>query len=402
MVKPINRQVGETCFPRAGYAVFSVALICLLALVGCVVPLSDVPPGGTQPLVKVGLAAAFEGLDRPLGYEALAGVKLALAERNAHGGVGGYMLELVALNDFGEPDEARLQAREFAADPAVLGVVTGWSAETARASLPVYQQVGLGVAVPWSVSPQLADPGSGIVLVAADVQQVSQVLAQAVAATYPQRLVVVGDETSAAPYVELMHALGLRVESIPPPGVLGGEIEAWATRLVLGRAQPPDVLVLAADDVLSSEMLLASSSLGWMGTAFGGPEVGSVHLVNLAGDEAVGLTFASPSPAGRDVLQLVEGESDLEWEALGPRAVLAYDATHVLLDAIQFAIQRDGYPSRQGVVAALPKIHRQGLTGAIAFDAAGRRVGGPVWLYQIGPKDYPGRLLLSPQASGSE
>jgi len=112
----------------------STVIICLLALSGCASGFSLLSHYGTRPLVKIGLAAPFEGLDRPLGYEALSGVKLALAERNAAGGVGGYIVELVALNDFGESQEAYLQAREFAADPDVLGVVTGWSDETAHAS----------------------------------------------------------------------------------------------------------------------------------------------------------------------------------------------------------------------------------------------------------------------------
>jgi ABC-type branched-subunit amino acid transport system substrate-binding protein len=368
------------------YAIHSIAILCLLALAACV------PPGGTRPLVKIGLAAPFEGLGRPLGYEALAGVKLALAERNAAGGVGGYMIELVALNDFGEPDEARLQASEFIVDPAVVGVVTGWTGATARASLPVYRQADLAVVVPWSVPPELGDPDAGVVLVAADEQRVAEVLVDTVAATHPDRLVVVGDELAAAPYVEALDAPGLWVQTIPPPGALDGEIRAqspskeeWAFRLVLGRARPPDALILATDGALAGELLLALTALDWRGAAFGSAEAGSVHLVSVAGEVADGLTFASPAPAGRDL----RGYDDL-----GPRAVLAYDATYVLLDAIELAIRRDGRPSRVGVASALPTVQRRGLTGPIAFDTTGRRVDAPVWLYNIVHKDYPGQMLL--------
>jgi len=130
-------------------------------------------------------------------------------------------------------------------------------------------------------------------------------------------------------------------------------------------------------------------------------ESGSVRLVDVAGSLAAGLTFVSPAPAGQDVAQH-EGNLTQEKEGLGPRAVLAYDATHVLLDAIELAIQEDGYPSRQGVTAALPKVQRRGLTGDIVFDAAGRRIDAPVWLYNIVDKSYPGRVLVSPQADNGE
>jgi ABC-type branched-subunit amino acid transport system substrate-binding protein len=349
--------------------------------------------------VKIGLAAPFEGLDRPLGYDALAGAKLALSERNATGGVGGYVVELVALNDFGEPDEARLQAREFAADPAVLGVITGWTSETMRASVAVYQQVGLAVAVPWSVLPELADRGSGVVLVAADAQQSAYALTKAVAATYPRRLVVVGDGPSATLYEESADELGLNVYLLPPPDVLDSEItQEWVNHLVWGQ---PDALILAMDGARTGETILTLAEEDWSGTTLGGVESGSIHLVNVAGSLAAGLTFVSPAPAGQDVAQ-PQGNLTPDMEGLGPRAVLAYDATHVLLDAIELAIQEDGYPSRQGVKTTLPKVQRRGLTGDIVFDAAGRRVDAPVWLYNIVDKSYPGRVLVSPQADNGE
>ncbi len=58
------------------------------------------------------------------------------------------------------------------------------------------------MAVPWSVHPELADPESGVVLVAADKQRAAGLLAEAVAATHPSRLAVVADGPSAAIYLE--------------------------------------------------------------------------------------------------------------------------------------------------------------------------------------------------------
>jgi branched-chain amino acid transport system substrate-binding protein len=383
--------------------IFHVAITCLLFLTGCVARPSGVPLlRGTQPMVKIGLAAPFEGLDRPLGYEALDGVKLALAERNAVGGVGGYKVGLVALNDFGEPDEARLQAEELGADPAVLGVITGWTGETAQAALPTYRQVGLPVAVPWSVFPDLADPESGVVLVAADAQQAAGVLIDAVAATGPSRPALVGDASSTPLYVELLRSSGLEPKLLPPPEAsVGVDSRNWSASLFQSRRQPPDALVLTADGVVGGEVLVIVASSGWPGAIFGGVEAGSVHAVNVAGGAADGLVFVSPAPAGQDVPH-IEGHSTLDGKGLAPRAVLAYDATHVLLDAIELAIREDGYPSRRGVAAALPQVRRYGLTGDIAFDASGRRVHAPVWLYSIEDEQYPGQVLRSPDAASGE
>jgi branched-chain amino acid transport system substrate-binding protein len=352
------------------------AIIGLLALTGCA-------PGGTRPLVKIGLAAPFEGLDRPLGYEALQGVKLALAERNATGGAGGAMVELVALNDSGEAGEARSQADEFAADPAVVGVVAGWSEETARAALPIYREKGLGVVVPWSVSAELADRRAGVVLAVADVQRAADALAgTVVAAGPPRRLAVVGREEDAAPYAAALSARGLTAQM----SLLSGDApKAWAFRLTQSRVQPPDALLLTTDGALAGEALVALRALGWNGTVYGGVSAGDVQLVEVAGAAADGTTLVSPAPAGRDAQ--AGGHPDL-----GPRAVAAYDATQVLLDAMDAASRRDGQITRQGVIAALATVRHQGLTGDIAFDAGGRRVDAPLWLYQIVGASYPGQL----------
>jgi ABC-type branched-subunit amino acid transport system substrate-binding protein len=326
-----------------------------------------------------------------------------LAERNAVGGVGGYKVELVALNDFGEPDEAHLQAREFAADPAVLGVVTGWNCETAQAALPVYRQVGLPVAVPWSVSPELADRESGVVLVAADAQRIAEVLTEFIAATGPSRPALIGNGRSVAYYAELMGQSGLDPEVMsPPPSAADGDNSLeWVTPLIQDRGQTPDALILTTDGAQSGEVSLLLASSGWSGSIYGGVEAGSINLVSVAGSVADGLVFASPAPAGKDVAHIGEHPGP-DKRGLGPRAVLAYDATHILLDAIDLAIREDGFPSREGVAVALPMVRRSGLTGSITFDVGGLRADAPVWLYGIQDNRYPGQVLLSTEIASGE
>jgi ABC-type branched-subunit amino acid transport system substrate-binding protein len=250
------------------------------------------------------------------------------------------------------------------------------------------------------VHPELADREAGVVLVAADVLQTVGVLAETVAGAYPSQLAVVGNEPSAAVYVESMDSFEMKAQLLPPPNRLDGEVsQEWADRLVSGQKHPPDTLILAIDGSLAGEILLTVADQGWDGAVFGGVEAGSVHVVNVAGSAADGLSYVSPAPAGQDALQ-IEGDLALDREGLGPRGVLAYDATNVLLDAIALAIQEDGYPSRQGVKVALPEVRRHGLTGEIAFDATGRRVDASVWLYNIVDRSYPGRMLSPPATDG--
>jgi hypothetical protein len=121
-------------------------------------------PGSVKPTVKIGLSAPFEGLHRDLGYEALHAVRLAVRQRNESGGVGdSYWVELVALNDFDEPEEAVVQAGKMAIDPLVFGVLAGGSQQTARAVAPEYERLGLAFLYPLDQdsiqgAPMLAGP----------------------------------------------------------------------------------------------------------------------------------------------------------------------------------------------------------------------------------------------------
>jgi hypothetical protein len=142
--------------------------IALLSLAACAIP------GKVKPTVKIGLSAPFEGRYRDLGYEVLHAVQMAVQQRNESGGIDErYLVELVALNDFNEAAEAVLQARELAVDPGVLGVLGGWTPETARAAAPEYDRLGLAFLAPENDLSQLPLEGAVDSDFAATYQEIS-------------------------------------------------------------------------------------------------------------------------------------------------------------------------------------------------------------------------------------
>jgi ABC-type branched-subunit amino acid transport system substrate-binding protein len=154
-----NHPLSPADVSRSQFHVSSV-ISRLLLIVACGSMLAGCAfPGSVKPTVKIGLSAPFEGRYRELGYEVLYAVRLAVRQRNEAGGVGErFLVELVALNDFGDPAEAVLQAREMSVDPGVLGVVGGWSPDTARAVAPEYDRLKLAFLVPDADSQEGASP----------------------------------------------------------------------------------------------------------------------------------------------------------------------------------------------------------------------------------------------------
>jgi ABC-type branched-subunit amino acid transport system substrate-binding protein len=95
-------------------------------------------PASTAPVVKIGLVAPFEGRYRAIGYEAIYAARLAVREINSAGGIGGYRVEMIALDDSGDPAMAIEQARKLAIDPQVIAVVGHYYPETTSAALDAY------------------------------------------------------------------------------------------------------------------------------------------------------------------------------------------------------------------------------------------------------------------------
>jgi branched-chain amino acid transport system substrate-binding protein len=156
-------------------------------------------------------------------------------------------------------------------------------------------------------------------------------------------------------------------------------------------------LQLVTDGVIAGEIILALPEAGISVPLFGQVEVGSPQVVQVAGAGANGLVFISPGPAPQeiDAKAFIEAYQALAGFPPGPRAVLAYDAANVLLDAIEQAIlTHNRRPTRSEVSAVITKIKRQGLTGTITFNQQGQRIDAPMWVYQISEKEYPGTPIV--------
>jgi branched-chain amino acid transport system substrate-binding protein len=75
-------------------------------------------------LLKVGLVLSFHGPDPAAAMQTHVAVRARLIELNRAGGLNGRRLELVSLDDQGDPAVHELRLRELALDPNVVAVVS--------------------------------------------------------------------------------------------------------------------------------------------------------------------------------------------------------------------------------------------------------------------------------------
>ena len=355
------------------------AWLCVLlslAVEGCTVS------GSTKPIVKIGLVAPFEGLYRPLGYEVLYAVKLAVRERNASGGVAGYMVELVALNDDNEPAVAAQRAREMAVDPDVVGVVGHFSSPTTLAALEEYRRAGLALVTSAAAADAVTDGRCpNVYRLCARNDRLGQEAARyAVTELGAERLAIVHSHQQDLAGAFALTATHLGATVVSDVGADQGD---WLLQIA---ARAPDLVFFTGDAVEGADLIIQARKRGVEALFLGGGDWGSPKLTQVGGVAVEGALYVTSAPALEEIGgtdEFVAGYEALAGQRPGPQAILAYDATEVLLEAVARAIVAEGEPSRAAVTAQLAETNWTGLTGPIAFDARGDRLDPVVYLHQV-------------------
>jgi len=316
-----------------------------------------------------------------LGYKVLYAVKLAIQERNASGGVAGYMVELVALNDGNEAAVAAQRAREIAVDPDVVGVIGHFSSPTTLTALEEYRRAGLALVTSAAAANAVTDSGYPNVyrLCARNDRLGQEAACYAVIELGAERLAILrGREDLAEAFALTAANLGATVVSD-----VGADQVDWPAQIA---DQGPDLVFFTGDVVEGSGLIVQARRRGVDAPFMGGGDWGSPKLMQIGGATVEGTLYVTSAPALEEIGgtdEFVASYETLAGQPAGPQAIMAYDATGVLLEAISRAIVAEGKPSRVAVTAQLAEIYFEGLTGPIAFDARGDRLDPVIYIHRV-------------------
>jgi len=317
--------------PRAASAWLLIA--AALSIASCALP------GTIQPAIKIGLSAPFEGLYRDLGYEVLSAVRLAVRQRNGSDGLDGrYFVELVALNDFGEPREAARQAREMAADPDILAVIGGWPSAMPLAASE-YELLGVAYLEPPVDAGLLAATAVGWAVLDKGVRRAVLLYGAAPADEELARQV-------AATLVSYEGSVSLSAAD--------AQSHDWLVQIRLATADLCDLLFVSGSAQEVAAWVILARSSGYAGLILGGPALAGQQAVSMAGGAAEGafiISHLAPPTADRafvDPFLAVSGGSPP-----GPPAGWAYLAANTLLDVLEDTLDARRAPSRDAVRAGL-------------------------------------------------
>jgi len=357
-----------TAFPRLRLFAPSLATAIVAGLLsGCAAV-----DGGP---VRIGVAGSFSD---PIGLPMKLAAELAAEEINAAGGVNGRRLELVLRDDYADPDSAVFVANDLY-DSDVAAVVGHLFSGTTLAAAPVYNGGVNPVAAisPSSSSPDVTTAGDHTFRVCpSDLAH-----GAALAHWARERL---GLERGAVLYLNDQYGRGIRQTFVEEFTRLGGKLQSIDPYLGdrpevgpyldrLARDKRIEFLVVAGNRGEAEEVIRQARRRGLTVPVLGGD---GLEGIEGAGALAEGVYLTS---SYFPTLTTVANRKFIEaWGRKFPDsgmpnqpAAATYDAIHLLRDIIA----RAG-TDRQAVRRALAAVGSEtpafeGVTGVVAFDAAG-------------------------------
>lgn len=114
--------------------------------------------------VTIGLNLSLTGADAESAKRVEYGALLAIDEANAAGGVAGYKINAMPLDDGTatagqyDPAQAATNARKMASDKSVVGAIGPQMSGAAKAMAPILSMADLAIVTPSATNPDLTDP----------------------------------------------------------------------------------------------------------------------------------------------------------------------------------------------------------------------------------------------------
>ncbi len=348
---------------RGTMIVLAVMIVAAFALTSC--------GGGKATEIKIGGISPLTGEAATFGQSTKNGMELAVEEWNAAGGVLGKQIKLIVEDDKGDPAEGAAVFSKLIEQDKVVAIVGGITSRVALAGAPIAQAAKVPMVTPTATNEKVTqvgdyifrscfiDPFQGSVMAKFAVQDLGILNAGVIfdlGNDYSKGLA----ETFSASLTSLGGQV-LASEGYPSGAT---DFKAQLTKIV--QAKPEAVYIPAYYNDVG---LIAKQirELGYEGKLLGCDGWDSSELVNIGGTAVDGGFFTNhyskddTRPVVQDIVRKYSAKYGAPPDAL---AVLAYDGTNILLDAIK----RAGKTNNEAIRDALKTTDLACVGGQIRYD----------------------------------
>ena len=363
--------------------------------------------------ITIGINLPFTGADAHDAELIKDGAMLAIDEANQQGGVAGYKVEVLQLDDGTatagqyDPAQAATNARKMVADKGVVAAIGPQMSGSGKAMSPILSQGDLATVTPSSTNPDITDPkfagqyrpkGRAIYFrtVTTDAFQGPN-LANYYADTLKVKSVYVLDD-SGAYGVGIADAFQGQAEKrgikVLGRDQLNPKEADYATTLTKIKSLNPDALYYGGVAQAGVKVVKQASDLLPHLIKGGGDGLYGAEILRGAGFPAAQgwyATIAAPNILDNpDAKPFVEKFAKKYSQQPENYSITAYDAALVILDAVKRVAASGKEVTRDAVRDAIQSTHLKTLQGEISFDDNGDITNRVISVFRIEKDDkYP-------------
>ncbi len=344
-------------------------LVALAALVSALACGGD---AAAPHAIRVGHVASLTGDTATFGRSADRGMRLAIEELNARGGVLGRPIELITEDDRSVTEEARSAAQKLLQRDRVVALLGEVASSRSLAAAPEAQRAKVPMISPASTNPKVTEVGDYVFRTCFIDPFQGAVMARFAADELGARRVAILFD------FKQDYSVGLADFFRRTFAELGGEIVAderytsgdieFRAQLTTIRAASPDAIFVPGYYTELGLIARQARELGIEVPLLGGDGWDSEKTLEIGGAAVEGYFFSTHYAADSDspaVQEFVKRYRDAHGELPDAMGALGYDTARILADALARAGSTDG-PKLRDAIAATRDF--EGVTGRISLD----------------------------------
>ena len=387
----------------------------ILALALSIGVAAAAPARAQDKTIKIATQSPLSGGQAALGEGIKLGTQLAIEKFKGPLEKMGFKVELVPYDDQAKPDVGVANAQNIIADPQIMGVIGHLNSGVAIPSSEVYRTVDLTMISPANTNPTVTDRGYKNVFRVCGRDDVQGVVGSEFAhdTLKAKTVYIIHDKTTYGQGVAEFFRNDAQKKGMKVLGFEGTEEKSNFDPIITPlRAKNPDLVYFGGLYDQAAPFFKQAREKGVKAKFLGPDGLDSSDLAKIAGNAVVGMYYTSVAgpvtvyPAAK---QFADDYKKAYGKNPEPFSAQAYDATAILLKAIEAAAQGGKAPTRDAVTAAVRNVKHTGVTGTIEFDAKGDPKKALYFVLQVASPDPQKwgenkevkRLSISPPTPGA-
>lgn len=334
---------------------------------------SSCGPRGGGDKVRIGVFMSLTGDTANFGISSTNGIKLAADEVNAAGGINGKQIELLVQDDRSDASEAATIVTKFVTQDQVHGILGEVASSRSIAAAPIAQNAKIPMLTPSSTNPEVTKKGDYIFRSCF----IDPVQGAAIAQFGAKSL----NAKRGALMVDRKNDYSTGLEKVIKEVFtrLGGEIvitqsyqagdQDFNAQITSIKGGNPDVIFVPGYYGDVGLFAKQARDKGITVPILGGDGWDSPSLYKIGGAALNGCYFSnhySPDDAAPNVQKFVTDYKTKYGSVPDALAATAYDAAHIMFDAIKRANSLDGKAIRDALAATN---EYPGVTGKVTFNS---------------------------------